>query len=89
MLKVNNRNPRARDVICSELSIKTSEQRPWRHFGVFIVDLERISCIIVNSIVEQVNVSRVITKSNFFISVKLVQPIRREYDKISEATQQK
>ena len=28
---------------CSELTIKTSEQRHWRRFGVFIVNFEHIS----------------------------------------------
>ena len=37
MFKVNNRNARTRCQICSKLTIKTSERRHWRRFGVFTV----------------------------------------------------
>ena len=43
LLKVNNRNSRARCEICSKLTIKTSERRQWRRSGVFIVNFEHIS----------------------------------------------
>ena len=43
MFKVNNRNTRKRCKICSNLPIKTPEQRQWRHSGVFIVKFEHIS----------------------------------------------
>ena len=46
MLKDNNRNTRARYEICSKLTIKTPERRHWRRFGVFIVNLEHISHIV-------------------------------------------
>ena len=39
---MNNRNPRARCEICSEL-IKTPERCKWRYSGVFIVNFEQIS----------------------------------------------
>ena len=42
MFKVNNRNPRARCEICSELTLKTPEQCHWRCSGVFIVNFEHI-----------------------------------------------
>ena len=43
LLKVNNRNTRARCKICSKLTIKTHERGHWRHSGVFIVNFENIS----------------------------------------------
>ena len=42
LFKVNNRNTRKRSGICSELTIKTPEQRQWHRFGVFIVSFEHI-----------------------------------------------
>ena len=41
LLKVNNRNTRARREICSKLTIKTSEQIRHR-FGVFIFNFEHL-----------------------------------------------
>ena len=43
ILKVNNRNTRARCEIYSKLTIKTPERRHWRRSGVFIVNFEHIS----------------------------------------------
>ena len=43
LLKVNNRNFRARCEICSKLTIKTPERRQERRSGVFIVNFEHIS----------------------------------------------
>ena len=43
LLKVNNRNTRARCQLCSKLTIKTSERRHWRRSGVFIVNFEHKS----------------------------------------------
>ena len=40
LLKVSNRNGRARCEICSELTIKTPELIHWRRSGVFIVNFE-------------------------------------------------
>ena len=42
LLKVNNRNSRARCEICSKLTIKTPERRLWRRYSVFIVNFEHI-----------------------------------------------
>ena len=39
LLKVNNRNIRARCEICSKLTIKTPERRHWCRSGVFILTL--------------------------------------------------
>ena len=44
--KVNNRNTRTRCEICSKLIIKTPERRHWRHSGVFIVNFEHISHLV-------------------------------------------
>ena len=46
LLKVNNRNTRTRCEICSKLTIKTPERRQWRRSGVFIVNFEHISHLV-------------------------------------------
>ena len=46
LLKVNNRNTRTRCEICSKLTINTPERRHWRRFGVFIVNFEHISHLV-------------------------------------------
>ena len=46
LLEVDNRNTRARCEICSKLAIKTLEQRHWRLSGVFIVNFEHISHLV-------------------------------------------
>ena len=46
MLNVNNRNNRTRCEICSKLTIKTPQRRQWRHSGVFIVNFEHISHLV-------------------------------------------
>ena len=46
MFKVNNRNTRARCEICSKLTIKTSERRHWYRSGVFVVNFEHISHLV-------------------------------------------
>ena len=43
MFKGNNRNTITKCDICSELTIKTPERRHWRCSGVFIVNFEHIS----------------------------------------------
>ena len=59
MTKVNNRSTRTWCEICSKLTIKTSGRRYWLRSGVFIVNVEHISHLILVSIFfdfEQVNV---------------------------------
>ena len=46
LLKVNNRNIRTRYEIFSKLTIKTQERRQWRLSGVFIVNFEHISHLV-------------------------------------------
>ena len=48
LLEVNNRNTRTRCEICSNLTIKTPERRQhqWRRSGVFIVNFEHISHLV-------------------------------------------
>ena len=48
MFKVNKKNKKNRTKceICSKLTIKTPDQRNWRHSGVFIVNFEHISQLI-------------------------------------------
>ena len=45
-LKVNNRNTRTRREIYSKLTIKSPERQYWRRFGVFIVNFEYISHLV-------------------------------------------
>ena len=45
-LRVNNRNTRTRCEICSNLSIKTPERHQWRRSGIFIVNFEHISHLV-------------------------------------------
>ena len=46
LLKVNIRNTRTKCEICSKLIINTPERRHWRCFGVFIVNFEHISHLV-------------------------------------------
>ena len=46
MFKVKNTNTRTRYEICSKLTIKTPEGCQWRPSGVFIVNFEHISHLI-------------------------------------------
>ena len=47
LLKVNNRNTRTRCEICAKLTIKTPERPHWPRSGVFIVNFEHISHLVV------------------------------------------
>ena len=46
MFKVNNRNTSASCEICSKLTIKIPERRYWRRSGIFIVNFEHISHLV-------------------------------------------
>ena len=46
LLKVNNKNTRTRCEICSKLTIKTPERCQWHHSGVFIINFEHISHLV-------------------------------------------
>ena len=46
LLKVNNKNTRARSEICSKLTIKTPDRLQWRRSGVFIVIFEHVSHLV-------------------------------------------
>ena len=46
LLKVNNINTRTKWEICSKLIIKIPERRYWRHSGIFIVNFEHISHLV-------------------------------------------
>ena len=46
LLKVNNRNTGTRCEICLKLTIKMPERHQWCRSGVFIVDFEHISCLV-------------------------------------------
>ena len=46
MLKFNNRNTRTRGEICSNLIMKIPERRQWHHSGIFIVNFEHISHLV-------------------------------------------
>ena len=46
MFKLHNRNTTTRCEVCSKLTIKTLERRQWLRFGVFIVNFEHISHLV-------------------------------------------
>ena len=46
MFKGNNRNTRLKCEIYSKLTIQTPERRQWRSSGVFIVNFEHISQLV-------------------------------------------
>ena len=46
LLKFNNRNTRTCCEICSKLTIKTPERHQWHRSGVFIVNFEHISHLV-------------------------------------------
>ena len=46
LFKVNNTNTKTRCKICSNLTIKTPERRQWRRSGIFIVNFEHISQLV-------------------------------------------
>ena len=46
MFKVNDRNTRTRREICSKLTIKIPERSQWRRSGIFIVNFEHISHLV-------------------------------------------
>ena len=46
LLRVNNRNSRTRCEIGSQLTIKIPKRRQWRRSGIFIVNFERISHLV-------------------------------------------
>ena len=57
LFKVNNKNTRKLSKICSKLTIKIPEERLWRRSGVFIVNFEHISQLLLSiAEFEQVNV---------------------------------
>ena len=55
--KVNNRNTRTSE-ICSKLTIKTPERRHWRRSGVFIVNFEYISNLVLIFLLLTLNTHR-------------------------------
>ena len=46
VFKVNNRNTRTRGEICSKLTIKIPERGQWRRSGIFTVNFEHISHLV-------------------------------------------
>ena len=46
LLKVNNRNTRTRCEICSELTLKTPKRRQLCRSGVYVINFEHISLLV-------------------------------------------
>ena len=46
LFKFNNRSTRTRREICPKLTVKTLEWRHWHHSGVFIINFENISHLV-------------------------------------------
>ena len=55
LLQVNNKNTRTRCETCSKLKIKTPERRQKRRSGVFIVDFEDISHVVLEFLLLTLN----------------------------------
>ena len=55
LVQSQNRNTGKMCEICSKLTIKTPERRHWRRSGVFIVNFEQISNIVVVSLLLTLN----------------------------------
>ena len=55
MFKVNNRSTRTRCEICSKLTVKIPEQRQWCRFGIFIVNFEHISHLVLDFLLLTLN----------------------------------
>ena len=55
LLKVNNRNTKTRSEICSKLTIKIPERRHWRRSGIFIVNFEHISHLVLEFLLLTLN----------------------------------
>ena len=70
VLKVNNRNTRTRCEISSKLIIKTPKQGPWRRSGVFIVNFEDISHLVLVFLLLTFNI-QLPTENASYISCKL------------------
>ena len=56
LLKVNIRNTRIKCEICSNLTIKTPERRHWRRSGIFIVNFEHISHLVLALLLLTLNI---------------------------------
>ena len=57
LLKVNNENTRTRHKICLKLTIKAPERFHWRGSGVFIVNFEHISHLVLVFLLLALNMS--------------------------------
>ena len=76
MFKVNNRSTRAKCEVCSELTIKTSERRHWRRSGVFIVNFEDISHLVL--------VLKLLTLTIQLPTGRIVSPYNRRKETLSK-----
>ena len=70
VLKVNSRNTRTRCEISSKLMIKTQIQCHWRRSGVFIVNFEDISHLVLVFLLLTFNI-QLPTENTSYISCKL------------------
>ena len=73
MSKVNNKNTRTRCGRCSKLTIKTPERRQWHRSGVFVINLEYISRLVLVFLFNFVRVNAgCVNTDTAFIFVKLI-----------------
>ena len=70
MFKANNWNTRTRCEICSKLTIKTPERHQWRRSGVFIVNFQHISNLVLVFLLLTLNVYCRLGKGSPSIFVK-------------------
>ena len=57
LLKVNNKNTKTRCEICSKLTVNTPERCHWRRSGVFIVNFEHISHLVLEILLLTLNIA--------------------------------
>ena len=69
--KVSNRNTRTTCEICSKLTIKTLRRRHWRNSGVFIVNFEHVSHLVLVFLLSPV--SRLMPAEYYCLQWKITQ----------------
>ena len=72
MFKARSNNTRTRCEICSELTTKTPERRHWRLSGVFILNFEHISHLVLEFLLLTLN--RQMPIKNFYVLANFQVP---------------
>ena len=75
LLKVNNRNTRTRCEICSKLTARTLERRYWRRSGVFVVNFEHISHLVLVFLLLTLNMQLPTGNMYFIVNKRSLQAL--------------